>query len=420
MTYELTTLPSGLRVATEFLPARESLTIAVSVDVGARHEETGEGGLSHLLEHMAFKGTKRRSARAIAEEMDMVGGHMNAYTSLENTVYYTRVLARDTEFAVDLLSDIIQHSVFDEDELAREREVILQEIAMHYDTPDDLIHDYFSAVAYPDQPLGRSILGTPEQIKAYRSEQVEAYLRKHYTASRLVVSAAGKVDHASFALLAEKHFGALPVAAERAPAPARYEGGEMRVKRKLEQLHVMLGVPAVAFVHPDYYRWQVLATLLGGGMSSRLFQEVREKRGLAYTVQAYLASQADTGMLTIYAATGEEKGAELLPVLCQEIAQLAEGVSETEVQRAKNQIIASLLMSRESSSSIAEWIGRHLLCYGRYKPATELAEQVESITSSDIQRLAQSFAEKPRLTLATLGPHKHLPDYDALRNMLAA
>lgn len=412
MTYQVSTLPSGLRVATEFLPGMESVTVAVTADVGARFEEKKEGGLSHLLEHMAFKGTKRRSARDIAEEMDMVGGNMNAYTSLENTVYHTRVLKQDVALSVDILADILQHSAYAEDELARERNVILQEIAMHHDTPDDLVFDYFSEGTYPDQPLGRSILGDAKRVAAFSQDDIIHYMRKHYNAPDMIVSAAGNIEHGAFLKMINDSFGQLGKAGRQPLPQARYGGGDKRIERKLEQLHVVLGLECVSFVDPDYYAWQVLSTLLGGGMSSRLFQEVREKRGLAYTVQAFVSSYADGGVFGMYAATGEDKAAELVPVMCQEVVKLQEGVTAQELQRAKNQIKASLLMTRESSSAIAEWIGRHLLCYGRYRPANEITALVDAVTADDIKRLAGVLVSKRKgLTLTALGPISNVPDY---------
>ena len=417
--YKHSTLDNGLRVATEQLAGMESVSVAVTVDVGARFEHEAEGGLSHVLEHMAFKGTKRRTALKIAEEMDMVGGNMNAYTSLENTVYYLRVLKQDVPLAVDMLADILQHSTFEKEELAREQGVILQEIAMHFDTPDDLIFDYFSETAYPDQPLGRSILGTSERVASFTRDDISRYIGAHYRAPQMVISAAGNVDHEEFLALTREHFGHLPKSKHAAPAAGHYKGGEKRTKRKLEQLHLMLGFEAASFHDDDYYGWQVLSMLLGGGMSSRLFQEVREKRGLAYTVQAFSSSFEDSGMLGIYAATAEDKGPEMLPVICDEIVKLRDGVNEEELKRAKNQIKASLLMSRESSASIAEWIGRHLLCYGRYKPAAELVPLIDSVTADDVARIAQKIG-KSAPTLATLGPQKGLPDYDSIVKKLAA
>lgn len=421
MTYHVTTLPSGLRVATETLPGMESVTVAVTADVGARFEREEEGGLSHLLEHMAFKGTKRRNAREIAEEMDMVGGNMNAYTSLENTVYYTRVLTGDLPLAVDMLADILQHSSYEEDELARERNVVLQEIAMHYDTPDDLVFDHFSETAYPGQPLGRSILGLPERVSNYSQDDIIRYMRTHYNAPDMVVSAAGNIRHDQFVQLVASHFTELGAASRAALHPGTYHGGDRRTPRTLEQLHLMLGFECGSFLDEDYYAWQVLSTLLGGGMSSRLFQEVREKRGLAYTVQSFVSSFADTGIFGIYSATGEEKAAELLPVICSELLRLQDGVGEQELLRARNQIKAGLLMSRESSASIAEWIGRHLLCYGRYRPASEIAALVDAVSSQDMTRLAKKLLSgRDSVTVTALGPLGKLPEYDRVRDMLAA
>ncbi len=414
MTYHITTLPSGLRAATETLPGMESVTVAVSVAVGARYENTNEGGLSHMLEHMAFKGTKRRSALAIAEEMDMAGGNMNAYTSMESTVYHIRVLKNDLPLAVDMLADILQNSVFDEKELERERQVILQEIAMHYDTPDDLILDHFSETAYPEQAIGRSILGLPEQVQRYSNEDLIRYIGKHYNTSSMVITAAGNIEHEDFARLVSEHFTTLPVSPRTTPATAIYTGGDRRTERKLEQLHMMLGFEGVSFNHSDYYTLQVMATILGGGMSSRLFQEIREKRGLAYTVQAFVSSYTDTGTLGIYAATNEEKASGMLPVICEEVIKIQGSITDQELHRAKNQIKANLLMARESSSSIAEWIGRHLLLYGRYKPASEIAALIDAIGKDDVTRVSRDMLKRNAITITTLGPQKNIPDYNSL------
>jgi predicted Zn-dependent peptidase len=243
----------------------------------------------------------------------------------------------------------------------------------------------------------------------------------HYHTPNMVVSAAGNIDHETFLKLTGDHFGNLPGSKHETAGRAQYTGGEKRTRRKLEQLHLMMGFEAASFHEPDYYAWQVLSTLLGGGMSSRLFQEVREKRGLAYTVQAFTSSYEDSGILGIYAATAEDKGPEMLPVICDEIMKLERGVSEQELTRAKNQIKASLLMTRESSAGIAEWIGRHLLCYGRYKPASEIVALIDAVTADDIARIGRTLVQKRKgLTLATLGPQKGLPKYEALQKRLAA
>lgn len=419
MTYELTTLPSGLRVASEVLPGVETVSVCVTVDVGARFEEPSEGGLSHVLEHMAFKGTTRRSAYQIAEAIDEVGGVINAYTSLENTVYYVKVMQRDTALAVDILADILQNSVFDEHELSRELQVILQEIAMYQDSPEDVLSEEFYGVAYPTQPLGRPIIGAAERVGSFTRADVAHFMRKHYCASRMVVSAAGCVNHAELVKLVRDAF-ALPTGATLTPARAVYEGGNVRtVKPHLEQWHVMLGLPAPHVHEALYYPAMILSTVLGGGMSSRLFQEVREKRGLAYSVSCFLSSYVDTGLLSLYAGTSPEKAAELVPTLCEELYAITRGVSAGELLRGKNQHIAGLLMARESTSSVAEWIGKHLLTYGEYRPARVLTPLIEAVTAEEVMTAA-AHALEGTPTLATLGPEAAWEPYDATCKRLAA
>lgn len=415
MTYQLSTLPNGLRVATESLPSVDSVTIAVSVDVGARYETQSENGLSHFLEHMAFKGTKRRTARDIAEQMDMVGGYMNAYTSMETTVYYIKLLKHDLPLAVDMLADILQHSVFDKEELARERDVILQEIGMHQDSPDDLVFDHFSEVAYPDQAMGRSILGSAEQVANYSSEDLIHYMKKHYHISNMVVTAAGNVNHEAFVALVGEHFNALPASPTLKPEKAVYVGGDKRTRKKLEQLHLMLGFQGVSFLSEDYYAWQLLSVIFGGGMSSRLFQEIREKRGLAYSVQSFLSPNSDTGVFGIYAAISNHKAKEMMDALCEEVYKLRDAVSEQELLRAKNQIKASLLMSRESTSAIAEWMGRHLLCYGRYKPGSEIIKLIDAVQTDHLLEVGKKIVENNAITTAALGSHGKMPAIEKIR-----
>jgi predicted Zn-dependent peptidase len=418
MTYTLTTLDNGLRVASCTLPARATVTVAVSVNVGARYESEAQNGISHLLEHMAFKGTSRRNAKQIAEAFDDIGGNSNAYTSLENTVYYARVLKENLREAVDILADILQNSTFDEAELNRERGVIIQEIAMHQDSPDDLIFDFFHETAYPNQPLGRSILGTETHIKAFTRSQIQDYIGAHYHAPSMVLSAAGNISHAELVELGRHFFGTLESAPPSPAVKAVYHGGEYRKKKTLEQLHVMLGFPSVTMHDDDYYPAQLASTILGGGMSSRLFQEVREKRGLAYSVSAFLTPYEDSGLFGIYAATAEDKGAELIPVLCDEVLRFADSITDTELLRAKTQHKASLLMASESASSVAEWMGRHLMFYNRYKPASELAGIIDAVTKEDILRVASSLCHAPNITFCSLGPQKNLPTYEKIQKHL--
>lgn len=418
MTFQITPLDNGLRVASESLPGVETVGVTLSVGVGARYESDEENGVSHLLEHMAFKGTKTRSARDIAELFDSIGGQFNAYTSMEHTVYYTKVLKENLALAVDILADIMQHSVFDNAELAREQEVIVQEIAMHHDSPEDLVVDLFDERAFEGQALGRSILSTPERIRAATREGLIAYMQKHYRPTRMVLSAAGHVAHEEFVSMAQRSFRqpALP------PGPecerARYVGGDHRKTGDFEQLHLLLGLPGLPYGDPDYYALQLYVSILGGGMSSRLFQEVRENRGLAYSVYAGSSSYHDVGVMSISAATAPEKAQELAVVLCEQIRAMAHNITETEITRAKNQHRAELLMTRENPQAVAGWIGRHLLIHGEYRPASVITQRVQALTRHDLLRVAQRVASGT-LTVAALGDVSRLPEHAALQAALA-
>jgi predicted Zn-dependent peptidase len=338
MSVRLSQLSNGLRVLTDSMDTVETVSIGIWVDVGTRHEPASVNGVAHLLEHMAFKGTERRSALAIASEIEAVGGHLNAYTSREHTAYYAKVLKQDTGLAVDILADILQHSVFDAAELERERAVILQEIGQAQDTPDDIIFDFFQEKAYPDQPMGRPVLGRAEIVRAIQRDTVARYLKDNYAAPGMLLVAAGNCDHGDLAALAEKQFAGLPRQSQAASDPARYEGGDHRETRDLEQAHIVLGFPGFASSDPDYPAVSVVSAALGGGMSSRLFQEIREKRGLVYSIYSFVQGYSDGGMFGVYAGTGEKEAAELLPVLCEEIAKLKHGFGPEELARARAQL----------------------------------------------------------------------------------
>ncbi len=411
--YRLTTLDNGLRIASEFLPGVESVSVNVTCGVGARYESQSENGISHLLEHMAFKGTKTRSARDIAEAFDNIGGQLNAYTSMELTVYYAKVLKQDIRLAVDILGDIMRNSVFDPEEMAREKDVVIQEIGMHFDTPDDLIVDHFDDTAFPHQPLGRSILGSEEQVASYTRDDLIAYMGKHYKAPRMVISAAGNVDHDSFVALVKEYIDLPTSPAGPEFEIATYKGGDSRVTRELEQLHVLLGLPAVSMHSSDHYALQIYSNILGGGMSSRLFQEVREKRGLAYTVYSMGSAYEDCGVLSIYAGTAPERAGELSLVLCDQVAGMAADISDIELTRAKNQQKAELLMARESPQTVAGWIGRHLMMYKEYRDAKTIAARIDAVEKKDILRLGKEIADG-KLTLAALGDVSKVEAYDTL------
>ncbi|NJO37010.1 MAG: insulinase family protein, partial [Rhizobiales bacterium] len=386
---EITTLDNGLRVATVAMPSVQTASIGVWVDAGARHERPEVNGVAHMLEHMAFKGTERRSARIIAEEIENVGGQLNAYTSRENTAYYARVLADDLPLAADILADILQHSTFEPEELERERGVILQEIGQTLDTPDDLIFDLFQETAFPDQSLGRSILGPAEIIQAMSRDQLTGYMAERYVPERMVLAAAGKVEHDRLVDLGAELFGRLPATSASATEvqAGRYISGELRKERDLEQVHLILGLPAFSYHDDDFYALQVLSAMLGGGMSSRLFQEVREKRGLAYSVFSFAACYKDTGVFGIYAGTGEEQTAELVPVLCDELTALIGNASAEELSRARAQLKASMMMGLESCFAQSEEIARQLLIFNRRIPQEETIAEIDAVDAAAIRRV---------------------------------
>lgn len=419
MSYQISSLNNGLRVASEKLPGVHSAAFAIAVDVGARHEELAEGGLSHLLEHMAFKGTSKMNARRIAEAFDLMGGNVNAYTSHEHTVYYAKVLKEYGPQALKLLCEIVADSVFDAAELEREREVVLQEIAMHQDSPDDVVFDLFQEAVFDTQPLGRSILGPETQVAAYSRDNLIEYTHKHYTPGRMVVSAAGAVDHKKVLKITEQYFGSRQFGGHKnAPAPATFHQGRRTQEKDLEQVQLVLGYPGLPSSHEDYYALQVFSTILGGGMSSRLFQEIREERGLAYSVSSFSNGYQDVGIFGIYAGTTQAKLASMIEGLKRVLETIELGVSAAELLRAKNQLKAGVVMTRESSGAIAEWIARHLHVHGRYKTADEILEQIEAITPDDIRRVAaRSFGVTP--AVAALGPNGSVNDVDFTK-LLAA
>ena len=412
-TVEITTLGNGLRVISEHMPRLQTASLGVWVDVGTRYEPAEVNGVAHLLEHMAFKGTERRSARAIAEEIERVGGSLNAYTSREHTAYYARILAGDVELAADILADILQYSSFDPAELEKERHVVLQEIGQVKDTPDDLVFDLLQEASYPDQPMGRAILGPEAIVRDMPREALVEYMARHYGPRRLVFAAAGKVDHGRLVGLADRLFGNLPATDPHAPEAARYSSGRRLERRKdLEQVHLCMAVQGLPYHHPDHFALQILSTALGGGMSSRLFQEARENRGLCYSIFSFASAYADTGQLGVYAGTDPEDVPELMKVVADETRALVEGPSEDEIARARAQLKASLLMGLESCSAVCEDLARQLLCFDRRVPTEEVVAKIDAVDTAAITRLGRSLLSGDGLTLAAVGPLKALPEID--------
>lgn len=418
MSIEITRLDNGLRIASDLMPGIETVSLGIWVAAGTRHEPAAINGVAHLLEHMAFKGTRRRSAFDIARDIEAVGGHLNAYTSRENTAYYAKVLAGDAPLAVDILSDILQHSVFDEGELERERAVVLQEIGQAEDTPDDIIFDRFQEAAYPDQPMGRPVLGRDEVVSKLDRTALLSYMARSYGAEGMIFAAAGKADHARLVDQVASAMGDLPAVPEHPLEPARYNGGETREERELEQVHILLGFQSVPYGDPDYYAASVYSTLLGGGMSSRLFQEVREKRGLVYSIYSFTSSYSDGGLFGVYAGTGPREVSELVPVVCDELAKTKAGIRSDELAAARAQLKASLLMSRESSSSRAEQLAQQLLIYGRPVPVEEVVAKVDAVDEAAIERFAaRLLSGQP--TLAAIGPIGDVEPFEHIAARLA-
>lgn len=420
MPVKLSCLSSGLRVITHAMDHLESSALGVWVAAGSRCERDHEHGLSHLLEHMAFKGTARRTAIDIAEEIEAVGGEVNAATSIETTSYYARVLRQDVPLAVDILSDILRNSTFDPQELTREQHVILQEIGAALDTPEDRVYDLFTEAAYPGQPIGRTILGTPETVTAAGSPMLSAYLGEHYQGPSMIISAAGAIDHDQLVAISEEQFGGLASGSTPTPAAARYHGGEVREQRDLMETQIMLGFEGVPYSSTDFHTAQILASILGGGMSSRLFQEVRERRGLCYSIYAFHWAFADTGVFGVHAATGPGDVDELMPVVIGELERAAHDLSEKELQRARAQLRAGLLMTLESPAARAGQIARQLLLFGRVIPTEELVEKIEAITIENIRDLATRTFTASIPTLAAVGAINGMMDHAEVSRRLGA
>jgi predicted Zn-dependent peptidase len=419
MSARVTRLPSGLTVVTDDMPHLETASLGVWVGAGSRDERSEEHGISHLLEHMAFKGTSRRSARQIAEEIEAVGGDINAATSVESTTYFARVLKADVPLALDVLADILSNPLFEPAELRREQNVIVQEIGAVEDTPDEVVFDHLQATAFPGQPVGRSVLGTPQTVRAFEPSGLRAYLARHYRAPDMVVSAAGAVDHDAVVEEVARCFAAFDGARAPLPEPARFHGGARVEMRDLEQAHIALALEGVPHRDPALYSLQVFTNVLGGGMSSRLFQEVREARGLCYAIYAFHWPYADVGVFGLYAGTDIDDADELMRVVVDEIAGTVETISEAEVERSKAQMKAGLLMALESSSARAEQLARQILVYGRPIPLDEIVAKIEAVTVASAREAGRNLMRRSRPAVAALGPDRRLERTAAIAQGLA-
>ena len=419
MSLQITTLANGLRIVTEHMPGLKSASIGLWVLAGGRHETAPQNGIAHFLEHMAFKGTARRTSLQIAEAIEDVGGYINAYTSKEMTAYYARCLVADVPLALDVISDIVLNPLFDQKDIETERHVILQEIGQALDTPDDIVFDWLQEVSYPDQPFGRTILGPTERVSAFGQDDLRQFVGQHYGPDQMILSAAGGVDHDSLVAQATQILGHLPARGSSVIQPAQFLGGERREVKKLEQVHFAMAFEAPGYRHPDVYIAQVYSMAMGGGMSSRLFQKIREERGLCYSIFAQSGAYEDTGSITLYAGTSKAEIAELTRLTVDEMKRAADDMTEAEVARARAQLKAGMLMGLESPSNRAERNARLLAVWGRVPDIDEAVEKIDAVTVEGVRRFAGEMGGA-KTALALYGPVAKAPTLEAIRDRLVA
>ncbi|MBR0708085.1 MULTISPECIES: M16 family metallopeptidase [Bradyrhizobium] len=409
MSVEISKLASGLTVVTDKMPHLETAALGVWAGVGGRDEKPNEHGISHLLEHMAFKGTTKRTSREIVEEIEAVGGDLNAGTSTETTSYYARVLKADVPLALDVLADILANPAFEPDELEREKNVIVQEIGAAQDTPDDVVFEHLNELCYPDQPMGRSLLGTAKTLRSFNRDMLRGYLSTHYRGPDMVVAAAGAVDHSQVVAEVEQRFASFEATPGPKPQPAQFgKGGAKVVHRELEQAHLTLALEGVPQNDVSLFSLQVFTNVLGGGMSSRLFQEVREKRGLCYSIYSFHAPYTDTGFFGLYTGTDPADAPEMMEVVVDIMNDSVETLTEAEIARAKAQMKAGLLMALESCSSRAEQLARHVLAYGRPQTVQELVARIDAVSVESTRDAARALLSRSRPAVVALGSGRGL------------
>ncbi|MDC1242662.1 insulinase family protein [Amylibacter sp.] len=413
----VTTLDNGFRIVTERMPGLKSASLGVWVSAGCRNERLQQNGIAHFLEHMAFKGTKKRNALQIAEAIEDVGGYINAYTSREMTAYYVRVLEDDVPLALDVISDIVLNSVFDPKELEIERGVILQEIGQSLDTPDDIIFDWLQDTAYPDQAMGRAILGSTENVRSFSREDLQNFVTEHYGPEQMVLSAAGSVDHDALVEEARSLFGDLNRTPKFSNEPSKFIGGEVRVIKDLEQAHFALSFESASYLDDNIYTAQIYSTALGGGMSSRLFQEIREKRGLCYSIYASAGAFADSGMMTIYSGTSSNDISGLANITIDEIKRSASDMTDEEVARSRSQMKAGMLMGLEGASARCERLARTILIFNRVPDLDEIVSKIDAVNAEHVKEFAENLCNSS-VAYALYGPVKNAPDASELEKRL--
>jgi len=408
MTTRVDKLSNGITIATDTMPDVKTASLGIWVAAGARYEDEDEHGISHLLEHMAFKGTKTRTALQLSEEIENVGGELNAATGIEVTSYYSRLLGRDLPLAFDILSDILTNSTYEQSELAREQSVIVQEIGGAADDPDDVVYDLFQETAFPAQAIGRPILGTPETVRSFTPEKLRAYMAKRYRGSRMIVAAAGAVNHDELLAAAKQKLASIPNGDVAPPKQASYAGGVEIRARKLEQTHLVLGLEGVSYHAPERFSVQAFVNLAGGGGSSRLFQEVRERRGLCYSIQTFHSSYQDAGLFGVAAGADGADSEELMRVVIAELHEAAEKATQAEVDRAKAQMRVGLLSALESTSARADQLGARLLAFGRAIPFEEIERRIDEITLESVRAAGRKLVNGGRPTFVGVGEAKGL------------
>ncbi|MDC9700929.1 MAG: pitrilysin family protein [Alphaproteobacteria bacterium] len=419
MTISISKLKNGFTVISETISHVETAWVGIWADVGSRCEAPEDQGISHFLEHMAFKGTNRRTARQIAEEIERVGGCLNACTSSESTGYYASVLKEDVDLAVDILCDILLNSTFDTHELVREQKVVLQEISAVHDTPDDLVFDLFLEAAYSGHPLGWSILGTQKTVSHFTPDRLRAYLEKNYSASNMVLCAVGAVSHDELLELAERHISDFPSFSKESNLPAIYHGGERCLERDLEQVQFVVGLSAPCYHDKDFYVARLLSMIMGGGMSSRLFQEVREVRGLCYCISSFHWPFRDAGLFGIHAATGARDLPELSSVITGELLRIALDIHEDEVARARRQVRANLLISLESLPARADRLIRQMMLFGKIMTTDELLREIDAVTVKKLHELSENLRCVGQPSVATIGPVSNPNIYTSIAERLS-
>ncbi len=418
MTIRLNKLSNGFQVITEKIPGIKTVSVGVWIKVGGRHETNNQTGLAHFLEHMAFKGTKKRSALDIVNQIENVGGYMNAYTSREVTNYYMRVLPEDTKLAIEILHDILLNSTFDRKEIDLERNVILQEIGQYLDTPDEIIFDWLQEISYPDQSVGRSILGYHDMVKSYSRDDLLSFTKRHYIPNKMILCAAGDVSHQQILDLSENLFGNMKNSASDLTQKCNFVGGSLFKKKELEQTHLAMSFETSGLKSEDIFANQIFSIILGGGMSSRLFQEIREKRGLCYSIYSSIDALSDAGTLTIYAGSNKDKISDLSNIIIKEIKKISADINQKELERSKAQIKAGMLMSMESTPSRCERLSRSLITWNKIISIEEIIKKIDKINLDDLRKVGENICSSNNFSLIVYGQIEKDLDFDKLKNFL--